>query len=761
MAEPAVLEAEAPSAKHAASKLARRTAQSKVKLTWRGNGSIESATGFVSRSYAGNRTEAARAFIEEHRELFGSLPAQTLRPMHARQLGPRAYVRLQQHLDGIPIRGAEVTLRFNNANAVQGVNARLEPQVERGGAWQVDDVHAIRRAVAAHGGSPSDPPSATKWYVLRERRAHPVWRIVLRSADPAGDWEYIVSAEDGRILERQNLRVGQQSTGYAYPRNPVRGDRERVALENLVSDRLLSSQTRVLTYFPALKGQVSPGTAVPGALRQNGHFLYDADDARASEVQLYWGMETAAARFRALGFEAFAEPLPGVVFFQDWDADKKQFTGADNAFFSPVAFGEGKGGMFFYLTSKQGDTSLDTDVIFHEYAHAVINELVGPRQSTGFKALNEGTADYFANSFLDDPVMAEYAAKIFSLRTPFLRRSDNEHSWPYSTVGEVHADGNIWSGALWDVRRMLGASAADEIAINAIAMLSPDSEFFDAATAAILAAEEIYGEDAAETVATIMEDRGIFTRAAETASDARWMETGATAGGSIPAARPGYLLVGEQQYRIEVPHRATKLLVRVNAEAAVRFYIRYRVPVTVEDGRIRAEQMSDIQSDPAGYLSLENTPELQAGIYYVAVVNASTIPVSYAVQIEVEGGETAAPPALTFLSDGESASGSAPSGPFLASRQFAIQVPEGVSALAVTLEGDKDVDLYVRVGRLVAINGTGYPEADLVSNSAESREDLRITAASGGLLPAGVYVVAVYNYSPATTRFHLRARLER
>jgi hypothetical protein len=66
----------------------------------------------------------------------------------------------------------------------------------------------------------------------------------------------------------------------------------------------------------------------------------------------------------------------------------------------------------------------------------VINELVGPDQSPIFKALNEGSADYFSSSFLDDPVMAEYAAKIFNSRNTFLHRTDNNNRWPYNVVGE-------------------------------------------------------------------------------------------------------------------------------------------------------------------------------------------------------------------------------------------------------------------------------------------------------------------------------------
>jgi Zn-dependent metalloprotease len=763
LAEAAILEPETPPVGvRTASKLVRRSAAGRVKLTWRKNGALASARGFSSRPYGGTKIEAAAAFVAEHRDWLGGVSPQNLQPLQTRRVGSRTYVRFEQHLNGVPIRGAQLILHLNEGNSVEALNSHLEPNVVTRGEWRIQKNEAVELALKAHGSKPSDVPAAERLYMLREGVASPVWRVMFRSANPPGDWEYLLSAVTGSVVAKQDLRVGNEARGFAFPSNPIRGGREQVTLPNLVSDHyLVSEQSQVFTHFPALKGQVPPGRVVQGATRQDGNFFYDADDARASEVQLYFGMESASARFRALGFSGFDEPLPGVVFYQDWDADNGPFVGANNAFFSPVAFGDNRGGMFFYLTSRNQDTALDTDVIYHEYAHAVVNDLVGPRQSAAFKALNEGSADYFSNSFLNDPVMAEYAAQIFSLRTPFLRRSDNRHSWPYNTVGESHADGNIWSGALWDVRQRLGPRMADEIAINAVAMLYPDSEFYDAAEAAIIAAEELFGWGAAESVAAVMEQRGILTRAARMASEARWIGSGGLAEGSIPAAEPGYLLVGGQHYRVDVPHRATKLTVRVQATSDVRFYIRYRVPVTVEGGRIQGEQMSSTSTNPSGYLSLENIPELQAGTYYIAVVNTMTNAVDYSVQVEIEGGDPGAPPAIIILEDGSTGSGSVPSGPFLASRQFAIEVPSGVTAVALTLDGDEDVDLYVRVGGPVYITGTGYPQADLVSDSASSHEFMRIIGANGGPPPAGTYFIGVYNYGSATTRFQLQTTLER
>jgi Zn-dependent metalloprotease len=711
-----------------------RSAASGPKLLRSKNGVLTAGTGLSTRPYAGTPLQAASSFLAENRAYFGGLPIEQLRPVQARRVGSRTYARLEQHLDGIPVRGAQVVVHLSAANSVEAFKTSALPNISVRGEWRIDETAAIDAALAAHGSPASAQPSAERIYLVRNGAAHPVWRVVFRSGDPAGDWEYLISADSGAVQSRQDLRAGAHAFGFAYPRNPVRGGREQVLLPNLLSDRFLTSaQNRVFTYLPALRSEVEPGTVIQKATREADSFLYDADDARASEVQLYYGMESASERFRALGFAGFPEPLPGVVLFQDWDAAKRRFTGANNAFFSPVAFGPDKGGIFFYLTSKNGDTSLDTDVIYHEYAHAVVSDLVGPRQSAVFKALNEGTADYFSNTFLDDSVMAEYAARLFNLRTPFLRRSDNRNSWPYNTVGESHADGNIWSGALWDVRERLGSWTTDRIAINTVAMLSPDSEFYDAAEAAIIAAGDLFGASAAQTVAQVMEQRGIYTRAAEVASEAQWISRGEKAENSIPAADPGYLLVGAEQHRIEVPEGATRLTVRVRATSDVRFYLRYRVPVMVQDGTIRAEQRSDTSMAPSGSLSIDNTPELQAGMYYIAVVNTMTQPVKYEIEAETEGGGASSGPVRTTLEEGRSAAGSVPSGPFLASRQFAIEVPEGVRAVVVNLSGSQDVDLYVRIGGPVFVNGTGCPQGDLVSDSAEPYEEMTIIGATAVL----------------------------
>jgi zinc metalloprotease ZmpB len=61
-----------------------------------------------------------------------------------------------------------------------------------------------------------------------------------------------------------------------------------------------------------------------------------------------------------------------------------------------------------------------------------------------------------------------------------LRRVDTNKTIA-DLIGEVHADGEIWSRALWDIRQALGAYKADRIIIDAQFQFAPDTSFQAAA----------------------------------------------------------------------------------------------------------------------------------------------------------------------------------------------------------------------------------------------------------------------------------------
>jgi|GEM_PF-1606757 len=130
--------------------------------------------------------------------------------------------------------------------------------------------------------------------------------------------------------------------------------------------------------------------------------------------------------------------------------------------------------MFLFSRQPQGpyiDSAFDPEVILHEYAHGVSSRLV--RGLAGFQggAMGEGWSDFFALNFLvpsDAPidgayVVGSYVIQDFSrgIRTRPYSTDMAINPLTYADFGkvinrpEVHADGEIWVEALWDLRANL------------------------------------------------------------------------------------------------------------------------------------------------------------------------------------------------------------------------------------------------------------------------------------------------------------------
>ena len=126
--------------------------------------------------------------------------------------------------------------------------------------------------------------------------------------------------------------------------------------------------------------------------------------------------------------------------------------------------------------SDGADGERQADVVYHEYVHAVSYKLhgsvIGDTLQAG--ALEEGMADYFACTLIDDDQMKgpNYV----------LRNLDNTKEYPTdynAAASSGHANGQIPSGSAWDLRLDLGATTADEIVFTALEMDSPRADTFE------------------------------------------------------------------------------------------------------------------------------------------------------------------------------------------------------------------------------------------------------------------------------------------
>lgn len=154
----------------------------------------------------------------------------------------------------------------------------------------------------------------------------------------------------------------------------------------------------------------------------------------------------------------------------------RRLLACDNAFAIPVsttiAGEEVVVNPTFYGHGWQfNDLALDFAVPLHEGTHATITPIAGFEGAPEGGALNEGQADLFAYTIGEDPSLGAYIVNAFRLRDnleatgidpdtfAWIRNANSQLR--YSQIGtrdnqyEVHRDGEIYAGAMWDIRQLM------------------------------------------------------------------------------------------------------------------------------------------------------------------------------------------------------------------------------------------------------------------------------------------------------------------
>ncbi len=235
-------------------------------------------------------------------------------------------------------------------------------------------------------------------------------------------------------------------------------------------------------------------------------FLYDRHQDQFEQVMAYYWITEAQRYIQSLGFGTTRRPVnmrPQAVRINQWGADNSFATDKQDE----IRFG--KGGV---------DDAEDAEVILHEYGHAI-------HFSQGFQfsteeaaAISEGFGDYWAvtvtevvsGSSADPACVADWDSTSYTSSEPHcLRRLDEDKKYPSDLVGEVHADGEIWSRALWDIRKAVGNVKADTAILQG--QFGFDGGTMPAlASDIVAAAKALYGQPTANAVTAAFHDRGIL-----------------------------------------------------------------------------------------------------------------------------------------------------------------------------------------------------------------------------------------------------------
>ncbi|TWX64666.1 peptidase M36 [Colwellia sp. C1TZA3] len=538
-------------------------------------GTVNAMTGMAIKTSGNSVENMARNFIADHQAIFEGLTNDQLQFNVNRSkpaLGGQV-VRFDQVVNGIKVEGNGVGIVIDASNNVRGVmgpyqkafNLASQPDLTPEAAVLAASQNLLPfqkdiPAAALDVLTPAFETIATKLGVFKtpmpELRfvqtgeGHSlVWQFYYYSTNPFGVFKYMVDAQSGEILYREDqVRTAEgdeptdQFADYFPTFPPITSELQdnceivdenggltgtpegllRIKLRKFDETNRVSGVQGVLSGKHALIGSALP-TSTPFAQAALGTYYFDRDDAPISgrvdekdhttgekvhfdgisqfiyitnllEYLDYLHKEGDAVHQRGFGsssgsfpdqYPNESTPLVGIVHIPNvldapQDPSDPEFLAdllnLDNAFAIPLSqdiAGEevvvnptfyGHGNLFNNL-------ALDFSVPVHEGTHATITPIAGFEGSPEGGALNEGQADLWAYTIGETPDLGTYPVNACKLRDVLREANVDPDSFEYIRSGqsqlrysqlgtrgntfEVHRDGEIYAGAMWDFRELM------------------------------------------------------------------------------------------------------------------------------------------------------------------------------------------------------------------------------------------------------------------------------------------------------------------
>jgi hypothetical protein len=257
-------------------------------------------------------------------------------------------------------------------------------------------------------------------------------------------------------------------------------------------------------YLRGAWAYVESSTGTP-AYSSNGQYFYTRDQDQFEQVMAYFWVDRAQSYLQSLGFQN--------IVHEPFHVKVGQY-GGDNSYQTdkPYRLRLGKGGV---------DDGEDAEVIVHEYGHAVhASQVPGFGASLDAGSIGEAFGDYLgvtvgldAAAHFHWPVAADPSCpmdwdSVSYTDAPHCIRSFHTNLTVGDREGEVHADGQIWAQALWEIREFYASHGKttldwDRTLIASQFEYAPNTSFSAAAKATY---DEARAHDGA-TFANAVKDR--------------------------------------------------------------------------------------------------------------------------------------------------------------------------------------------------------------------------------------------------------------
>jgi Fungalysin metallopeptidase (M36) len=428
--------------------------------------------------------------------------------------------RYRQRVGGYPVFDAEAVVadpagRPSQLVVDETVTGIAPPRAAR---LTRDEALAKARSASGAGALRASPRSRLG---IDPNTGRLAWRVLLASGKPLGDFEVSLDARSGRVLSVRDLIRRATGSASLFDPNPLVTHGSSIGLRDRHdrNSRLLQRQ-RVPVALPRLS---DPRGCLKGAYVKVD---LGRKERRVCKRSLDWSVGRSAERFEALMAYYHVDRTRAYLESLDLENGLRKrpvlvhanAIRADQSFFSPrtkeLTFGTG--GV---------DDGEDGDVVVHEYGHSVQDQQVSRfgRRPQG-AAMGEGWGDYLAavmsqrttgGSEKFDPCVFEWDATSYT-RNRCLRRTDTDltkKQAKHRCFGDEHCVGEAWSGALWDLRPLLGSDGAghvitDRVVLQSHLLLTRNSNLRDGARALIAADALLYGGAHAASIEAEMVQRG-------------------------------------------------------------------------------------------------------------------------------------------------------------------------------------------------------------------------------------------------------------
>jgi len=430
--------------------------------------------GMLAKSAAGV-AQSARQFLVEQADLL-KLDVSQLQLRRADNIDNKWYVSYQQVYNGIPVLFSEVELRLGaNGNVMMfGSDFHPDLQINTTATLSLQTAREIASRGMQVGEWLGDSEPETPLYILpieneNQLDYHLAYRCEFSVEEPPGRWVSYVEAHSGEILWRFNRvrdsvsgvvsgdihrnNVTEALTSHPFPDLFVTIGGQQIAT-NAAGQFTLATVISGAALSAKLEGRYAKVTRADGnaasfaATVQDGqqiNIVWDDDNSQTSERDAYFHTNIAHAFIKSV------DPA---------------FTGVDYSM--PVrvniaqtcnAFWDGRGINFYRAGGGCRNTAEIPTVVYHEYGHGINDmQYLGKGVQDGLTngAMHEGLADINAALLVDDPVVG----RGFMENGGGLRNVKNSNRYPQHVSGEVHNDGLMIAGALWDLREALGLEKA-------------------------------------------------------------------------------------------------------------------------------------------------------------------------------------------------------------------------------------------------------------------------------------------------------------